>query len=44
MKRLDGTIYDYGAKVAIVLSATVHGLSPMLGLIPVLTYVLIGGE
>jgi len=43
MKRLDGTVYDYGAKVAITLSALVHGLSPLLGFIPVLTDIYLGG-
>ncbi|MCI2414348.1 MAG: hypothetical protein MPF33_03715 [Candidatus Aramenus sp.] len=38
MRKLDGTIYEYGMKSTIVLSALLHGASPFLGLIPILVY------
>ncbi len=39
MRKLEGTVYEYGMKSTIVLSALLHGVSPFLGLIPVLIYV-----
>lgn len=38
MRSLKGTIYDYGMKISIVLSALFHGLSPFLGLIILFTF------
>ncbi len=38
MKRLKGTIYDYGMKSTIVLSVISHGLSPFLGVFAVIVY------
>ncbi|MQL55089.1 hypothetical protein [Acidianus ambivalens] len=39
MKSLKGTIYDYGTKATIVLSAFAHGISPFLGLIVLYSYI-----
>ncbi|QKR00983.1 hypothetical protein GWK48_03800 [Metallosphaera tengchongensis] len=33
MKRLKGSVYDYGMKATIILSVLSHGLSPFLGLL-----------
>lgn len=38
MRSLKGTIYDYGTKATIVLSAIAHGVSPFLGLIVLYSY------
>ncbi|ARM76248.1 hypothetical protein [Acidianus manzaensis] len=38
MKSLKGTIYDYGMKITVILSAISHGLSPFLGIAILLAY------
>ncbi|AWR97545.1 hypothetical protein DFR86_08255 [Acidianus sulfidivorans JP7] len=38
MKSLKGTIYDYGMKITIILSALAHGFSPFLGIIILLAF------
>ena len=40
MKSLKGTIYDYGTKATIILSAFAHGVSPFLGLLVLYSYVI----
>lgn len=42
MKSLKGSIYDYGMKATILLSALAHGVSPFLGLISLLVLLATG--
>jgi len=39
LKSLKGTIYDYSAKIAAVLAAIAHGISPFVGLLVFYSYV-----
>lgn len=38
MRSLKGTIYDYGMKITVILSAVAHGVSPFLGLVTLLAF------
>ncbi|MBB5252316.1 hypothetical protein [Sulfurisphaera ohwakuensis] len=41
MRSLKGTVYDYSYKISVILSTIAHTLSPFIGLIPLLIYILL---
>ncbi|BFH74540.1 membrane protein [Sulfurisphaera javensis] len=40
MRSLRGTVYDYSMKIGVILSTIAHTLSPFIGLVPLLIYIL----
>ncbi len=39
LRSLKGTVYDYSFKIAAILSAILHALSPFLGIFPIMLYI-----
>ena len=40
MRSLKGTIYDYSFKIGVILATIAHTLSPFIGLIPLIVYII----